>query len=71
MLSTETRRALSLLQKSINATLVSAVAVDLRTVPMAKREVVKDARVILANLSDEVAALLVEADEAKANHEAA
>lgn len=70
MLSTETRRALSLLHKSINATLVAAVAVDLRTVPMAKRAVVKDARATLANLGEEVAGLLAETEDG-ADHAAA
>lgn len=71
MLSTETRRALSLLHKSVNATLASAVAVDLRTVPMAKREVVKEARVVLANLGDELAGLLAETEPEADDHAAA
>jgi len=64
MLSTETRRALSLLHKSINATLANAVAVDLRTIPKDKRDVVKEAREVLGNLGDEVAGLLVETEAA-------
>ena len=66
MLSTETRRALSLLHKSINATLANAVAVDLRTIPKDKRDAIKEAREVLADLGEDLHALLAESSEAAA-----
>jgi len=66
MLSTEAHRSLSLLHKSVNATLALAWEVDLRTVPKDKRETVREAREHLDALSDELAGLLAEAEEAAA-----